>query len=582
VYDKWHRYGGSIGSGSGSAAPSSAIPGKRTLIEQLVQRRPTPSAMMQATPVAANALMGLSAASTEGDGIDPFGVHLHEDVVQARADGPLTADPEQVHQLAAAGVAGTGGPLPHAETIAASFGADHAATVHGISAHVGGKASEAAGAIGAQAYATGSSVAFAGAPTLHTAAHEAAHVVQQVGGVQLKGGVGEAGDAYEVHADAVADRVVAGESAADLLSKSSSTESTPTSVQRQAAPAQHAPPAPTINMPHAPEANPGAEQRSYIRDGALCNGPAVGICTLDGGVRSRLLEIYFAMLGACRSAFLSGCSMAYTDVKLEPDTQLPWYVDLAITTAGYALGDAINKALGRAAKWAAGAQPAAYARLFEGESVSKTQLAFYGAVAKVPFGSLQPLVRSAVQKGSKGASAALAGKNHDAQAAGLVLIKVCIAQGNELFNHFLMNVPGQVDDAKLFALMDMFADPDAQDPTVYKDNIVSRLGELRSYEIGRHVDADNAGGHVWQRAAVYVSDGKAERLGLLEHDGARFRMSKGDQVHEIDGEHRKWIGWIDDSTMAAAAEGLTRARGNGNILRVDRETAEQRFEGFAW
>lgn len=43
-------------------------------------------------------------------------------------------------------------------------------------------------------------------------------MVQQRDGVQLEGGVGEAGDPYERHADAVADQVVRGESAADLLS----------------------------------------------------------------------------------------------------------------------------------------------------------------------------------------------------------------------------------------------------------------------------------------------------------------------------------------------------------------------------
>jgi hypothetical protein len=42
-------------------------------------------------------------------------------------------------------------------------------------------------------------------------------VVQQRGGVQLKGGVGAAGDPHEQYADAVADRVVAGSSAEDLL-----------------------------------------------------------------------------------------------------------------------------------------------------------------------------------------------------------------------------------------------------------------------------------------------------------------------------------------------------------------------------
>ncbi|MEO8841913.1 MAG: hypothetical protein ABI704_10110 [Kofleriaceae bacterium] len=59
---------------------------------------------------------------------------------------------------------------------------------------------------------------FAESPDLHTAAHEAAHVVQQQAGVQLKGGIdGGKGDPYEQHADAVADSVVRGESAEGLL-----------------------------------------------------------------------------------------------------------------------------------------------------------------------------------------------------------------------------------------------------------------------------------------------------------------------------------------------------------------------------
>jgi hypothetical protein len=42
-------------------------------------------------------------------------------------------------------------------------------------------------------------------------------VVQQAGGVHLKGGVGQVGDTYERHADAVADHVVQGKSAEPLL-----------------------------------------------------------------------------------------------------------------------------------------------------------------------------------------------------------------------------------------------------------------------------------------------------------------------------------------------------------------------------
>jgi hypothetical protein len=137
---------------------------------------------------------------------------------QAKGQGSATDEAyDATHQIAAQGVAGAGGELPHKDAIAASFGEEHAPAVAGIQAHVGGDAAAATGALGAQAYASGNSVAFGASPDLHTAAHEAAHVVQQKQGVQLKGGVGQAGDGYEAEADAVADRVVQGKSAADLL-----------------------------------------------------------------------------------------------------------------------------------------------------------------------------------------------------------------------------------------------------------------------------------------------------------------------------------------------------------------------------
>ncbi|MEL6182961.1 MAG: DUF4157 domain-containing protein, partial [Myxococcota bacterium] len=90
--------------------------------------------------------------------------------------------------------------------------------VSSVQAYVGGPAQQATTSMGALAYASGNQVAFKGQPDLHTAAHEAAHVVQQRAGVSLKGGVGEVSDRYERHADAVADAVVAGRSAESLLS----------------------------------------------------------------------------------------------------------------------------------------------------------------------------------------------------------------------------------------------------------------------------------------------------------------------------------------------------------------------------
>lgn len=111
-------------------------------------------------------------------------------------------------------MAGPGAALPYRDTIQHLFGRHD---VTGVRAHSDPAAQDASTALGAKAYAFGNHVAFAGTPDLHTAAHEAAHVVQQRQGVQLKDGVGQAGDAYERHADAVADRVVAGQSAEALL-----------------------------------------------------------------------------------------------------------------------------------------------------------------------------------------------------------------------------------------------------------------------------------------------------------------------------------------------------------------------------
>jgi len=131
--------------------------------------------------------------------------------VQLAADGAGAAP---VHEAAQQGIAGPSGPLPHLGTIQALFGRHD---VSQVKAHVGGEASGAAQQMGAHAYATGDHVAFREVPSLHLAAHEAAHTVQQRGGVQLAGGVGREGDGYERHADAVADLVVQGKSAESLL-----------------------------------------------------------------------------------------------------------------------------------------------------------------------------------------------------------------------------------------------------------------------------------------------------------------------------------------------------------------------------
>jgi hypothetical protein len=125
---------------------------------------------------------------------------------------------EAVHESAARGVSGSGTRLPHLDTIQASFGRHD---VTDVQAHSGSKAEEANAQLGSEAYATGNSVAFGQSPGLHTAAHEAAHVVQQRSGVSLVGGVGQIGDRYEQNADQVADAVVQGGSAEPILDQMS-------------------------------------------------------------------------------------------------------------------------------------------------------------------------------------------------------------------------------------------------------------------------------------------------------------------------------------------------------------------------
>lgn len=147
-----------------------------------------------------------------------------------RADASAEVDPlglaaagqaRELMSAAEAGVAGSGQALPHGDVIQQAFGHHD---LGGVSAHVGGSAALAAQTLGAQAYATGQALAFAEPPDLHTAAHEAAHAVQQRSGggaqVAARGGFGRPGDSHEQHADAVADAVVDKRSAEALLDAS--------------------------------------------------------------------------------------------------------------------------------------------------------------------------------------------------------------------------------------------------------------------------------------------------------------------------------------------------------------------------
>ncbi len=145
-----------------------------------------------------------------------YGGYENQPIVQLKANNNAELDGPDAHEQAKKGTEGSGSQLPFVDTIQSAFGPHD---ISKVSAHTGGPAKEASEALGAEAFAAGGKVAFASSPSLHTAAHEAAHVVQQQSGVQLAGGVGREGDRYEQHADRVADLVVAGKSAVDVLNE---------------------------------------------------------------------------------------------------------------------------------------------------------------------------------------------------------------------------------------------------------------------------------------------------------------------------------------------------------------------------
>ena len=179
------------------------------LIRSSASSSPTPHAAADAD---------LPAVPNEASPAGDAGGRRHDDApVQARTDAdalPGTASEVGVHAAAAQGISTPSSSLPHSDAIQRSFGSHD---ISSVQAHTGPEAAASARAMNADAYATGNHIVLGDRADLHTASHEAAHIVQQRRGVQLKGGVGDAGDAYERHADAVADRVVAGRSAEDLL-----------------------------------------------------------------------------------------------------------------------------------------------------------------------------------------------------------------------------------------------------------------------------------------------------------------------------------------------------------------------------
>jgi hypothetical protein len=131
---------------------------------------------------------------------------------QLLADGGSLS---QTLETASSGFGEPGKPLP--PLLQRAFGPYDLSSVQ---VHQGPKAQQAAQALQATAYTRGEHIVVGDSPSLHTLAHEAAHVVQQRNPqAGLGQGLSEPGQSSELHADAVASRVLQGGQVTDLLAR---------------------------------------------------------------------------------------------------------------------------------------------------------------------------------------------------------------------------------------------------------------------------------------------------------------------------------------------------------------------------
>jgi Domain of unknown function (DUF4157) len=117
-----------------------------------------------------------------------------------------------VRGVAASGVRGAGRRLPHADRVEQALGGHR---LDAVRAYTDAGARAASRDLGAEAYTVGDKIAFAStSPSLHTVAHEAAHVIQQRAGARPEN---DSATYLERRAEAAADVIVQGRSPGRFL-----------------------------------------------------------------------------------------------------------------------------------------------------------------------------------------------------------------------------------------------------------------------------------------------------------------------------------------------------------------------------
>lgn len=126
------------------------------------------------------------------------------------------ASPRAGSEVLNRGMQGSGAPLSHLQRIQQSFGPFDLSSLR---VHSGAAAKSAAESISAQAFTHGEHIVSPEPMDLRVEAHEAAHAIQQRQPGLVPAGISSPADAGERHADAVAERVMHGRSAVDLLTQ---------------------------------------------------------------------------------------------------------------------------------------------------------------------------------------------------------------------------------------------------------------------------------------------------------------------------------------------------------------------------
>jgi hypothetical protein len=491
---------------SGAVQGQASVPGKRTLTDGLTRR-----------------------ASVRAEGQD----HGSTGAVQTKGDGHR-AETVDVPATAAAGVAGSGATLPHLEPIQRAFGSHD---VSHVEAHVGGDAAVAAQEIGATAYATGNHVAFQSSPDVHTAAHEAAHVVQQRAGVHLKGGVGEAGDAHEQHADAVADAVVAGRSAEHLLGSGGG--NTHLSVQRKE----------------------DDDQRrtgvAFVDDGASCEQEDADKehCFLTKEQRTRLASVLGDVCGSAMDNYRDAINDARIELLTSEESSWGFLAEFLFGLASGGLIGAAMKGLAALRNAARGKELDAF-DIMRGEEVSETFLSRMATIPDAPISNVlnnaSRGVREHLKKGAKKAAPGTAGK--------VAFLEMMRDRIKEVQDMLVTDAPAALDDVELAALTLSYRDADAHSTSAYRASINDMLSRFSSQRIAEVGDTKPREGT--KRVVSLRANGRS-RLALVEG-----LMNAGEENPWSYSGWGRFLNFVDDEFAGVAIDMYT-AKTRGTIEQLD-------------